>query len=210
MTWWNRLSTLLLAMMVMAAAGIFLGSLWAGEEFAAGSPGLIRITAMIQSTPDGRLIATGLAVLALLLAVSAVLSSWVTRQHLISVRSGEDHEPMLVATETLAHHVADAALGADHVESARASVTPDGAGGVAVALDLRIDEEAEAGSVVSAVDRRVASALEARYGIHMSRRPNVEVRHVGRGHPRGRGAAVNSSEPESATRGASRERNDAP
>jgi hypothetical protein len=209
MTWWTRVSTLLLALVVMAATGVFLGFLWTGQEFAAGRPDLLLLSATMESTETGRWIATGIAAVVLLIAVSAVVASWATRRHLISVRSGENRESMLVPTEALAHHVADAALGAEHVESARASVTPDGAGSVAIALDLRIDEDAEAGAVVSAVDRRVASALEARYGIRMSRKPNVEVRHVARRHPRGRDSSVDPDRA-SAAQGASAERSDAP
>ncbi|MGE3856108.1 MAG: hypothetical protein AB7G21_04000 [Dehalococcoidia bacterium] len=208
MTWWTRISTLLLAMLVMVAVGVFLGFLWTGEEFLAGNADLLRLSAHLESTENGRLIATGVAALVLLIALSAVLASWSQRRHLISVRSVEGGESVLVPTEAMAHHVADAALAAEHVESARASVTPDGAGSVAIALDLRIDEDAEAGAVVSAVDRRVASALEARYGIRMSRKPNVEVRHVSRRHPRGRGASE-ASDRAAAAPGAPPDRSDA-
>lgn len=189
MTWWTRISTLLLAVLVMVVTGVFLGFLWTGEEFFAGDADVLQLSAQLDSTENGRLIATGVAAVALLIAISAVIASWSGRRHLISVRNVEGGESVLVPTEAMAHHVADAALAAEHVESARASVTPDGSGSVAIALDLRIDEDAEAGAVVSAVDRRVASALEARYGIQMSRKPNVEVRHVSRRHPRGRGAS---------------------
>jgi uncharacterized DUF497 family protein len=209
MTWWTRIATLLLALVVMAATGVFLGFLWTGQEFAAGRPDLLLLSATMESTETGRWIATGIAAVVLLIAVSAVVASWATRRHLISVRSGENREARRVPTEALAHHVADAALGAEHVESARASVTPDGAGSVAIALDLRIDEDAEAGAVVSAVDRRVASALEVRYGIRMSRKPNVEVRHVARRHPRGRDSSVDPDRA-SAAQGTSAERSDAP
>jgi hypothetical protein len=186
MTWWTRISTLLLAMVVMAAVGMFLGFLWSGQQFEAGRPDLVLLSSQLDSTQTGRLIASAIGGVVLLIAVSAVITSWVTRQHLIAVRSGNDREAMMVETQTIAHHVADAAMGTEHVESARASVSPDGAGSVAIALDLRIDEDAEAGAVVSAVDRRIASALEARYGIRMAQKPNVEVRHVAPRHRRGR------------------------
>lgn len=205
MTWWTRISTLLLATLVMAAGGVFLGFLWTGEEFLAGDPGMLELSATMVSTPTGRLVATAAVTVALLIALSAAISSWGAGRHLISVRRAEGDEAVRIPTEAMAHHVADAALAADHVESARASVAPDGEGSVAIALDLRIDEDAEAGSVVSAVDRRVASALEARYGIRMARKPNVEVRHVSsRRHPRGRAAGA------STVQGGPAERSDAP
>lgn len=185
MTWWTRISTLLLAALVITAGGVFLGFLWTGADFVAGNPGTLELSATLASTETGRVIATAVVGVLLLIAISAVIAAWSTGRRLISVRRG-DGEPVLVPSETMAHHVADAARAAEHVERARATVEPDGDGSVAIALDLRIDEDAETGAVVSAVDRQVASALEARYGIRMSRKPNVEVRHVSRRHRRGR------------------------
>lgn len=174
----NQVLAPVLAVVVAAALGLFIGLLWAEESIDLGSADSLRFVTAAEADGTPRVAATAAAgagiVVLLALAVAPVLPG---RTRMFELRAGRT-ETIFVSEDQLQQAIESDIRDIAEVHDVAAHVKERDARNLEVDLDLVLRMEASVEPVVAETNRVLARSVSDRYGASLARKPRIDVRFV--------------------------------